>query len=139
MNEGISHSGVVERVTDDRVFVRIVQLSACSGCHAQSMCSASEKKEKVIEVPDRSGQFQVNDPVVLIGRTMMGMQSVVLAFVIACVFVVTAIVVGALLDWPETMSGLIGLVLLSLYYVLLYFVRDKLRNRFVFTLKKLNN
>lgn len=139
MNEGISHSGVVERVTDDRVFVRIVQLSACSGCHAQSMCSASEKKEKVIEVPDRSGQFQVNDPVALIGRTMMGMQAVVLAFVIPCVFVVMAIVVGALLDWPETMSGLIGLVLLSLYYGLLYFVRDKLRNRFVFTLKKLNN
>ena len=93
----------------------------------------------MIEVPDRSGQFQVNDPVVLIGRTMMGMQAVVLAFVIPCIFVVTAIVVGALLDWPETMSGLIGLVLLSLYYGLLYFVRDKLRNRFVFTLKKLNN
>ena len=38
----------------------------------------------------------------------------------------------------ETTSGLTGLLLLVPYYCILYFLRDKLKKRFIFTLKKLN-
>ena len=48
MSESINHTGFVEKIDGDTVFVRITQQSACSGCHAQSMCSASEKKDKII-------------------------------------------------------------------------------------------
>ncbi|MFG6399076.1 MAG: SoxR reducing system RseC family protein, partial [Parabacteroides distasonis] len=53
MSESINHTGFVEKIDGDTVFVRITQQSACSGCHAQSMCSASEMKDKIVAVPDR--------------------------------------------------------------------------------------
>lgn len=139
MNGTIHHTGRVERISPDTVFVRITQRSACSGCHAQAMCSASEQKDKIIEVPDRSGQFAVNEEVVLTGETRLGMEAVVLAFVIPLVIVVTMVAIGFSLGWDESLSGLIGLLLLIPYYGLLYLLRNRLKRRFVFTLRKLNS
>ena len=117
MSESINHTGFVEKIDGDTVFVRITQQSACSGCHAQSMCSASEKKDKIIEVPDRSGRFHVNEVVIICGQNSMGLQAVLLAFVIPLVIVVGAIVIGTNLQWDETTSGLTGLSLLLPYYL----------------------
>lgn len=138
MSESIQHTGVVEKIESDSVFVRILQQSACSGCHAQGMCSASEKKEKIIEIPDTSGRFQLNEKVMICGRSSLGLKAVLLAFVIPLILVVAAIAAGTGLHWQETTSGLIGLLLLLPYYCLLYFLRDKLKREFIFTLKKLN-
>ncbi|WP_297901269.1 SoxR reducing system RseC family protein [uncultured Parabacteroides sp.] len=138
MSESINHTGFVEKIDGDTVFVRITQQSACSGCHAQSICSASEKKDKIIEVPDRSGRFRVNEEVMVCGQNSMGLQAVALAFVIPLAIVVAAIVIGTNLHWNETTSGLTGLLLLLPYYCILYLMRDKLKRRFIFTLKKLN-
>ena len=138
MSESINHTGFVEKIDGDTVFVRITQQSACSGCHAQSMCSASEKKDKIIEVPDRSGRFHVNEEVQLCGQSSLGLQAVLLAFVFPLIIVFAAIVTGTSMQWEETTSGLTGLLLLVPYYCILYFLRDKLKKRFIFTLKKLN-
>lgn len=138
MSEGINHSGIVERIDGHSIFVRIVQQSACSGCHAQSMCTASEKKEKVIEVQDFTNSFNVNEEVLICGRTSLGLQAVLLAFVLPLIVVLVAIIIGTSMHWNETTSGLTGLILLLPYYYILYMLRDKLKKRFIFTLKKLN-
>lgn len=138
MSESIEHNGVVDKIEGNVVFVRIVQQSACSGCHAQSMCSASDRKEKIIEIVDHSGQFQVDEQVKISGQSSLGLQAVLLAFVIPLVLVLAAIAVGTGLQWEETISGLFGLLLLLPYYSLLYVLRDRLKRRFIFTLRKLN-
>lgn len=138
MSESIRHKGIVEKVDGGTVYVRIIQQSACSGCHAQSMCAASESKVKVIEVPDTSGQFQVNEEVELCGRSSLGLQAVLLAFIFPLFIVVAAIIAGTNMQWEETTSGLTGLLLLVPYYCILYLLRDKLKRQFIFTLKKLN-
>ena len=48
------------------------------------------KKDKIIEVPDRSGRFHVNEVVIICGQNSMGLQAVLLAFVIPLVIVVGA-------------------------------------------------
>ena len=80
MSESINHTGFVEKIDGDTVFVRITQQSACSGCHAQSMCSASEKKDKIIEVPDRSGRFRVNEEVIICGQNSGRIASICHSF-----------------------------------------------------------
>lgn len=138
MGESINHNGRIEKIEGDTIFVRIIQQSACSGCHAQGMCGASEKKEKIIEVNDNSGKYHVNEEVTLCGQSSLGLQAVLLAFVLPIILVVAAIVAGNYLQWDETTSGLTGLLLLVPYYCILYFLRDKLKRKFIFTLKKLN-
>ena len=138
MSESINHNGIITKIEEDTIHVRIIQKSACSGCHAQSICSASESKEKIIEVSDCSGAFQVNEEVLLCGKSSLGLQAVVLAFVIPLIIVFTTIAFGTYMQWEETTSGLTGLLLLIPFYCILYILRDKLKKRFVFTLKKLN-
>ncbi len=138
MSESISHSGIVEKIENGVVYVRIVQQSACAGCHARAVCTASESKEKIIEVPDRSGAFHVNEDVLVCGGASLGMQAVLLAFVGPLLMILAAIMLGSCLHWEETTSGIFGLLLLIPYYGVLYGLRDRLKKRFVFTLRKLN-
>lgn len=138
MGESVNHIGIVDRIEKERVFVRITQRSACAECHAQGLCPAFERKEKLIEVPDRSGQFSLNEEVMICGESSLGLQAVLLAFVFPFLIVLIAVILGSSLRWAETTSGGVGLALLIPYYGVLYLMREKLKRRFTFTLKKLN-
>ena len=115
MDNNISHKGIIEKVEGDRVFVRITQQSACSGCHAKSMCTASEQKVKIVEVQARGEQFSINEMVEVCARSS-----------------------GNVGGWRETWCGLAALGWLTLYYYVLYLFRDKFKRKFVFFLKRLN-
>lgn len=137
MENSIQHSGIVDHIDGNKIFVKITQQSACAGCHARSMCMASDSKEKMVEVIDYSGLLKQNDPVIICGRSSMGLQAVFFAFVIPLILVVAAIIVGLQLQWGEGLSAFVGLSLLVPYYFVIYLLRDKLKKQFVFTLKKI--
>lgn len=139
MEDNIRHNGIIERIEGDTIFVRILQQSACAGCHAHSMCSASESKVKIIEVTDHSGKYNVNENVAICGRSSLGLQAVLLAFLLPVILVVGLVAVGIQLGWGESASALVGLGFLVPYYLILYLMRDKLKRKFVFTLEKQNN
>ena len=135
----IKHQGVIERIEKRKVFVRIEQKTACQDCHAGSACLASDKKDKVIEVNDLSGNFNLQEKVVVSVRQSMGLLAAFIAYVIPLVFVIIAIVVGIYASGSETIGGLIGLSALFPYYFILYLIRDKLKQRFVFSLSKIQD
>lgn len=136
MSENISHPGIVESIDNNLVIVRITQYSACAGCHAKSACTAADRKDKSMTVEDSSGDFKVGDRVLIIGRSSMGMQAVVLAFVVPLILLVVSLAVGASY-LSEGMNGLLALLVLAVYYLILYKFRDKLKKHFVFKLKKI--
>lgn len=137
MSENINHPGIIERIENNVVYVHITQYSACAGCHAKSACTAAGKKDKIIEVEDTSGNYQIGEAVLLTGQSSMGMEAVVLAFVLPVIVVLVAVIAGSAMGWKETMSGLFGICMLIPYYGILYVLRDKLKKHFVFRLKKL--
>lgn len=136
MNNEINHRGIIERIEGSVIYVRIMQESACSGCHAQHLCSASEQKEKVIEVTDNSNTYKLNEYVTIIGKTSMGLQAVFLAFVVPIILMLLVLILGNILSWNEAFSALFGLMLLIPWYGLLYLLRNQLKKKFIFTLKK---
>ena len=138
MDDNISHKGIIEKIEGDRVFVRITQQSACSGCHAKSMCTASEQKVKIVEVKARGEQFSVNEKVEVCARSSVGLKAVWWAFVLPLIGIVTVVVAGSVGGWRETWCGLAALGWLTLYYYVLYLFRDKFKRKFVFFLKRLN-
>ena len=139
MSETIHHTGIVERISPEAVFVRITQRSACSGCHAQSMCSAFEQKEQIIKIPDQSGQYVLGEQMEIRGQVSVGLEAVVWAFVIPLILVVAGVAGAIFLGCDESASGLISLLTLVPYYGALYLFRNRLKRRFVFTLRKLNS
>ena len=134
----VKHCGEVVRIDGHSVFVRMTVNSACSACHAKGVCGASEKTDKVVEVETAAAtDFQVGDSVeVALMQRDMGSTSVVLAYVVPFL-VLAAVLVGAiLLGASEGMAALAALVGVALWYVVLYMLRDKIKNKIKFIIIK---
>ena len=132
----IRHKGVIESIENHKTLVRIIQKTACSDCHAKTVCMSSDKKEKIIEIHDDSGIFVINEEVIVSAQTSMGYLAVFIAFIIPLVIVVATIFTSVKISGDEGISGLIGLSILVPYYFVLYIFRDKLKRNFIFTLSK---
>ena len=133
----IKHLGIVENIDGLRLTVRIVQSSACSACSVRGHCSASEQKEKLIDVynVDRVA-CEIGERVMVVGATSMGMKAVLLAFVLPFVLVVaTLFVVMRLSGGNEVVSALAGLGILLPFYLIIYMCKGRLGRTFFFTLE----
>lgn len=137
LEEGIRHTGIVERVEGDTAVVRIAQTSACAACHAAKMCMASESKEKRIEA-QMAEPVQIGDEVEVIVREEAGWLAVLLAYVIPFVLLVAAVAGFGQLGWSEVKAGTAALVSVAVYYVILRMFRDKLQRKFTFWVRKVN-
>ncbi|MDL2241814.1 SoxR reducing system RseC family protein [Bacteroidales bacterium OttesenSCG-928-L03] len=133
----IKHSAEIIQVRDGIAQVRIVQQSACSGCHAKSVCQVSESKEKILDVPVGGQSFAPGETVFIEGSTRMGLKAVLYAFVIPMTLLIGMIALGLhAWSWSESLAALIGMAVLCVYYLGLYFLRDKFRREFVFRIVK---
>lgn len=140
MTNVITHTGVVEHITTNLVQVRIVQTSACSGCSIKAHCSASETKEKLIDVVTHEWErYGVGEAVRLQGTVGMGMRAVLWAFSIPFCIMVGVLFVAVKLTSNEVLSAIIAMCSLVPYYLLLYLKRNELRKKFSFTIEKLTN
>ena len=135
MNSKIEHEGVILAIYPNKIIVRIEQLSACADCHAKQVCSISDKKEKLIEIPGQEENFSINEKVLIEGESSMGLSAVWYAFVLPLVlmFFVLFLVKSTL---NEVQMVWVSLSVLTLYYAILFLFRHKMQKRFVFHLKK---
>ena len=134
----VKHCGEVVRIDGHSVFVRMTVNSSCSACHAKGVCGASEQTDKIVEVETATAtDFQVGDSVeVALMQRDMGSTSVVLAYVVPFL-VLAAVLVGAILmGASEGVAALSALVGVALWYVVLYMLRDKIKNKIKFIIIK---
>lgn len=136
----ITHQGIVENINGSEVVVRIIQTSACSACSVKGYCSSADSKEKLIEVttPD-AGSYKKGDAVVIEGRTSIGMQAVLLAFVVPFFLLIITLFVFKALTQNELYAALAALVVLIPYYCILWLNKTRLKQKFSFTIKPINN
>ncbi len=133
----IEHEGIVIDVTPSLVLVRITQHSACSECHAASLCTTAEKKEKIIEVATTGFPVKKGDKVVISMSATAGHRAVWLTSILPLLLLVLTLFFTHLMGASELTLGLAALITMVVYYTILYFYRDRLRNQFKFTLKKI--
>jgi sigma-E factor negative regulatory protein RseC len=132
----IHHVGKIDRIDKNKAYVRIEQKTACNDCHAKSSCLAFNRKEKIIEVNDYSGDYSLQESVIVSVRSSMGLFAVILAFAVPLLLVVFTLVAGIALSGSEVVGGLTGLSVLVPYYLILYLLRDKIKRKIKFTLSK---
>jgi sigma-E factor negative regulatory protein RseC len=136
MREQVAHTGKVVSMTPQTTTVQIVSHAACSECHAAGVCGLSEYTEKAIEVPTRpTATYGVGDEVQVVLKATMGLKAVWLAYFLPLV-VLLAVALGLIaLGLSEVVAGLAGLGAVALYYGILWLLRDRLRNEYVFTIQ----
>jgi sigma-E factor negative regulatory protein RseC len=130
----INHEGVVQKKNDKSVTVSITTVTACSGCHAEDLCSQSGKAEKIIEV---TGNFNVKpgDPVTILMKQSMGYAALLLGYILPLIAVLAILVIMNSLKIPELFGGLTSIAILIPYYIILFLFRKRVNDKFAFTLK----
>ncbi|MCW1735805.1 SoxR reducing system RseC family protein [Anaerorudis cellulosivorans] len=133
----IEHEGIIEHIDGNHIKVRILQQSACSACHAKRYCTAADSSEKTVDVVDYSGQFKVNDRVTIEGKTSLGYKAVWWAYGIPLILIVSMVILSTYM-WHlnEIQGALLSVSILAPYYIVLYFLRNKMTKIFTFTIKK---
>lgn len=138
MSSQIEHSGVVERIGRDTVYVKIVVNSACGSCKARGACGLADVQDKTVEVKlSNPSQYAVGEEVMVGVRRGVGAVAVLLAYVGALV-VLLAVLVGAISGFGmnEGLAALAGLVAVGLYYLILWLFRDKIEHTIHFSITK---
>ncbi len=117
--------------------VEIISESACSSCHAKGLCSLGEAKSKIVEVATSPLlRLEVGAEVDVVLRATMGHKAVWLSYGIPLVVLVVALMVALSVGAGELLSGLVALAAMAIYYFVLYLFRGKLRNEYVFNIRK---
>ena len=132
----IQHTGEIIDITPDFTTVKIIASSACSGCHAKSLCGMSEDQEKVIMLPtDPYATYNVGDHVQIATKMSMGMKAVWISYVIPLMVLMILILSLSAVFESEVLTGLASVGGVALYYLEIWLIRDRLNNEFVFYIK----
>ena len=134
--ETISHEGVVAKITDDELEIKILAQSACAACHAKSACGMGEQAEKILTVPRPKGRdFALNQKVNVRMAIGQGNKAAILAYLIPIVLLLAVLFVCLGLGMNEGLAALVSIVSLVPYYIVLYLKRNKIKKRFEYTIE----
>ena len=134
--ETISHEGIVTKITDEELEIKILAQSACAACHAKSACGMGEQAEKILTVPrPKDKDFELNQKVNVKMAIGQGNKAAVLAYLIPIMLLLAVLFVCLGLGLSEGLSALISILALVPYYSVLYMRRDKLKKQFEYTIE----
>ena len=135
----VSHRGTIISIEEGIIKVEIINKSMCAACHAKGFCSAGDSKDKVIDVLYyNNGEYSVGDEVEVVMRRSMGFKAVWISYVIPLAILLIFLLTLQRFDLTELQAGGCALLAVCLYYVVIYLFRDKIADKFVFTIAKNN-
>ncbi len=137
MKGEVSHAGRIVEITPEFTTVEIVSESACSACHAKSLCSLEGSTTKAVSLPTSAwDNWSVGDEVELVLKASMGHKAVWVGYAIPLVILVAVLLGASAAGAGELTSGLSAIGAVALYYFVIWLFRSRLRNEFVFSIKK---
>ena len=139
MNEdqNICREGVVRAVNGDDISVEIIVSTACSGCHAKSICIPSERRQEVITVKNtRQESYQVGETVELLLETSAGNKAVLLAYVVPLLVLMVLLFGCYALTHKELLSVGVSVLGVVVYYLVLKSFSKGVERKIEFGIRK---
>jgi len=133
----VTHSGIVQEVSEGKAMISIIAKSACISCQIKGSCSLSDVEEKIIEVDlyEHDEEIKVGGQVVVEMKESLGTWAVLLGYVFPFLVVFISLVVFTLIGMDEGLAGLFSVLILAPYYIIMYLSRQFLRKRFTYRLQ----
>ena len=123
-------------MTPDFTTVEILVSSACSECHAKGMCGMSEDEQKIIMLPtDPYSTYNVGDEVQVCTKMTMGLKAAWISYAIPLLILMILILTLSAFWESEVIVGAASVGGVALYYFIIWLLRGKLQNEFVFYIK----
>ena len=139
-SNSVSHRGVVTKVTDGELEVRILSKSACAACHIKSACNIAEMQEKTVILPKpEDSDFKDGDEVEINMTVAQGNKAVLFAYLIPAVLVIAMIFILNAMNLGQGLNALISIGILVPYYFVVYLFRNKLKEKFQYRIEHVSN
>lgn len=136
MKETISHEGVVVKISDNELEIKILSKSACAACHAKSACTMSDMAEKTLTIPrPRGREFQLQQAVTVKMRVSQGNKAAILAYLVPFIVLVGVLFTMLGIGMNEGLAALVSIAALAPYYLLLYLRREQMNTRFDYSIE----
>jgi sigma-E factor negative regulatory protein RseC len=132
----IEQEGIVEEIAGQRIRVKLRRDSACGQCSAHALCNLSDVSGRIIEATDGSTNLKTGDVVGVAITRSMGNKAVIVGYLVPFVLLLSVLITLNSLGFNELLSGLFSISILIPYYLLIYLLRDRLKNSFYFTVRK---
>lgn len=137
MKGDVFHKGRIVSVTPELTTVEIVSESACSACHAKGLCGLGESKTKAVQLPTSGwNDYKEGDEVTLVLKASMGHKAVWIAYVIPLFILVGALLAALACGIGEVLSGVCAILALTVYYFIVWMLRGRLKNEYIFNIKR---
>ena len=131
MEHRISHEGIITRIDNDNVQIKILSKSACASCNIKGACNMSEMKEKIISVPrPEDKNLSVGQEVKISMGLGQANSAVIFAYVIPTIILFSMIFILNHFKIEEGINALISIGSLVPYYLILFLFRDKMKRKF---------
>jgi sigma-E factor negative regulatory protein RseC len=137
-SQAIEHKGFIESISESSVLVKIVSQSACAACHAKGGCSTAEMQDKEVEVHGFTRDFKVGEKVNLVMKQSQGYTALLLAYVYPFLLVFATLMLTTSFGLGELKAGLLSLASLIPYYLFIYALKNKIRKKFNFSIRKID-
>ena len=132
----ISHEGRIVEITPEYTSVEIVSSSACSQCHAKGLCGFSESESKLVMLPtDPYSERKAGDRVNLALKQTMGLKAVWISYGVPLLILIIIVLSLSAVSVHELIAGLSAVGGVLVYYFVIWLLRDRLKNEFVFYIK----
>ena len=136
MENKITHSGVIDSISNGCIHVRIVQTSACAACKVAGYCNAAESKEKIVDVYRHdAATYQIGQSVVVSTSGRVAARALLWGFGMPFVILVAVLFIVLQLTGSEGTAALSGLAALPPYYGVLWLFRNRMREQLAFTIE----
>ena len=137
MSTKISHSGIVESISEGCVQVRILQASACAACKVAGHCHASESKEKIVDVLDvrDASRLKVGDSVIVSASRDVANRALLLGFGVPFLILVSVLFIMLKVVSDEGLAAITAILALMPYYGVLYLMRDRIQQKIAFSIE----
>jgi sigma-E factor negative regulatory protein RseC len=134
----ICKEGIVRAVRGEDIDVEITVSSACSECHAKSICIPSDQRQEFVTAQALYGEtFQIGERVHLVLKQKAGWKAILIAYLIPFLVLIAALFGSYAIFRNELASVIASLLFLVAYYFLLKHFRHKIDKQFTFFVTKL--
>ncbi len=135
--DNIEHKGIVKNITGKSLIVSIMSTAACLSCSAKGICNVSDIEEKEIKIKNYEGTYEVGEEVNVFYKQVLGFRALFLGYVLPFLIIFVTLIISLIITKHEGLAGLIALFSLVPYYIILYLRKDKINEKFSFSVKKI--
>lgn len=134
----ICKEGIVRAVNGDNIEVEIIVSSACSECHAKSICIPTDHRRETVTAQSLYGeQFEPGEKVQLVLKGSAGNKAVVLAYLLPFVVLMVTLFGTYAITKNELAGVIVSIAFVVIYYIILKTQNKKIEQKFQFFVKRM--